>query len=258
MNSPARFAMRPYFDELAWGLGWKPDTWIAMLWHYLDESGEHGTGGKLTRLTLGGGIASCEAWAAFSAAWDVMLAEYDLPAFHMADFQAWKRPFDFKLPDGSRDWEKHRRLMNAALDIIIAHVDELIGFIAEPEAGKNAFDDAYETNIAKAVKEAAIDTRHSGQPVTMVFAKHNDFKPSRIGAFFDLWDDKDGRLKFGGVADPVGLPPLQVADIVAYELSRWARTNRPEENRYPLKRLKDAFRDKQKLKSGRFLLTLIP
>jgi len=92
----------------------------------------------------------------------------------------------------------------------------------------------------------------------MVFAKHREFKPSRIAEFFDLWDDRDGRLVFGGVGDPIRLLPLQVADIVAYELSRWAREQRPEEDRYPLRRLKEAFGHKQKLKSARFILEWIP
>lgn len=229
-----------------------------MLWHYLDESGEHGEGGKLARLTVAGGIADADAWNAFNAQWHTMLNEFGVPEFHMAKFEAWQRPFEFKLPNGKRDSDKHNRLLNTALDLIIKYVAEIVGFVAEPGAGKPSFDDAYEANIAKAVKEAAIDTRHRGEQVTMVFARHRDFSPERIRRFFRLWDDGDGRITFGGVAHPIDRPPLQAADLIAYELSRWGRQNRPEDDRYPLRRLKEAFGERQKVKSGRFILTIIP
>jgi hypothetical protein len=175
----------------------------------------------------------------------------------MADFEAWIRPFDFKLEDGSRDYEAHKKLLSALLDAIISNVDRLFGIVAEPEPSKPAFKDAYETNVAKLVKEAAIETAHSGERITVVFAKHKDFKAARIGEFFDLWDDGDGRVKFGGVGEPADLPQLQVADLIAYEMSRWSRTsNRPEDDRYPLRRLKEGIRLKGQ--HGRFLLTFIP
>lgn len=228
-----------------------------MLWFYLDESGEHDRAtGALTRLTVAGGMATCEAWRAFDRAWDAMLDEFGLAEFHMVDFEAWAGPFNFLLADGeTRDQDKHNRLLNAALDIIIEHVDHIVGYVAEPEAGKPpAIKNAYEANLAKAVKEAAI----GDEPVTMVFAKHRDIKAAKIGAYFDLWDDGDGRLVFGGVGEPKRLLPLQAADILAYELSRWGRREGPAQERYPMRRLKEAFRDKLIVKDARFLLTVIP
>lgn len=249
--------MRPCFDELAWGLGWKPEALIGMLWHYLDESGEHAKDGKLTRLTLGGCVATVDAWKDFCLPWQDMLDEYGIPMFHMSDFQAWKPPFDFLALDGKRDWDKHRALMNRALDLIIEHASQILGFVSDPEAGKPAFDNAYESNLAKAVLEASKGRWHGEDPLTMVFAKHRDFKASRIAEYFELWDDVPG-LAFGGVADPSAVLPLQAADLVAYEMGCYSRTNQPEEVRYPMKRLSAAFGDAQKIKNGRFLITHVP
>jgi hypothetical protein len=249
--------MRVYFDELAVGLGWKPKELLAMLWHYLDESGVHAADGTLERLTLGGCVATAEAWSAFCPVWQKILDDFKIPMFHMSDFQAWKPPFDFLLENGERDWPKHKELMNRALDAIIDHASELLGFVSEPESGKDAFKDSYESNIAKAVLEASKDVWHTENPVTMVFAKHRDFKASQIAEYFEMWDDCPG-LAFGGVADPKCVLPLQAADLVAYEMRCYTRKVQPVEVRYGMKRLADAFQNKQKIKDGRFVVTHVP
>jgi hypothetical protein len=89
----------------------------------------------------------------------------------------------------------------------------------------------------------------------MVFARHKSFSAERIGRYFDLWSDGDGRLVFGGVGDPIKVPPLQTADIAAYEFSRWTRDQKPENDRYPLTRLKEGIAFKGK--SARFLLNYV-
>ena len=137
---------------------------IEMRWHYLDESGEHLPDGSLRRLVLGGCVATTEAWKAFCPVWQAMLDEFQIPEFHMVDIQGWKHPFDFALPDGGRDREKHNRLINRAIDIVIEHVHEIIGFCSDPEPGKDPFDSAYDSNVAKAIKEAAKDYWQSDNP----------------------------------------------------------------------------------------------
>jgi hypothetical protein len=249
--------MRLYFDDLAWGLGWNSEALIGMFWHYLDESGDHAQDGTLTRLTLGGCVATTDAWRKFCPVWQKMLDDFQIPMFHMSDIQAWKPPFNFLLPDGQRDWPKHKALMNQALDAIIGHADEILGFVSDPEPGKPPFEDAYESNIAKAVKEASKAVWGAENPLTMVFAKHKDFKASRIAKYFELWDDVPG-LAFGGVADPMVVLPLQAADLVAYEMRCYSRKDQPEEVRYGMKRLAEAFGEKQKIKNGRFLITHVP
>jgi hypothetical protein len=249
------------FDELVWGLGWKPETLLAMLWHYIDESGEHGTDGSLIRLTLGGGIARTEQWQALDGPWRRALADAGITtAFHMSDFEAWEPPFDFTLRDGSRDRETHDRLLNELLDTIIAHIDHLVGFVADaPKARskKLIFTKTYAATVARAIRSSLMDSRQFDEPITTVFADHKNFKGSRIAEFFAQWHEPE-RIHFGGIGKPACLPQLQVADIIAYELSRWARDKdkRPEQDRYPLRRLKEAFAKKGN--GARFLLTIIP
>lgn len=239
-----------YFDELCAGLNWSAESLVAMVWGYFDESGEHDKcTGHFTRLTIAGAIAPCEVWQIFSARWKVILQKAGITTmFHMVDFENRRGPFV--------GWseEKRRIVLNQLLDEIIEAAPEIVGFVAEPEPGRHALKDSYDSIIAKMTKEAAIGAFSSAIPVTMVFAKHKDFSAKRIGEYFDLWNDT-GRLKFGGVADPNSVLPLQAADIIAYELSRWGRRDRPYDDRYPLRKLKDAL--KIHSKSSKFILTFI-
>ena len=202
-----------------------------MLWAYFDESGEHDASGALSRLTVGGGIAPLEEWEALSLRWRVLLDRFELPFFHMTDFEARKRPFH-ELGEADR-----LVLLSGLLDLAVEHVSEFVGFIGQPEKGKAALVDAYETNLAKATREMAIDLHSSGEKLTVIFARHKEISAAKIGQWFDLWADADESLVFGGVGNPNDLCPLQVADIVAYEIARDARSVRPEKTRYPFERL---------------------
>jgi hypothetical protein len=83
-----------------------------MLWAYFDESGIHAPDGSLTKLTVGGMIASFESWERLSSRWSRALAAMDLPYFHMAHFQARKPPYS--------NWteEERRDRLNTLLEII--------------------------------------------------------------------------------------------------------------------------------------------
>jgi hypothetical protein len=97
------------------------------VWGYYDESGEYDSK-TLINMTIGGLFAPLDRWQAFDGAWQKALANEGLTYFHMADFEAWKRPFDFKLSNGERDKAKHERLLDALLDILLDQVDGLYGF----------------------------------------------------------------------------------------------------------------------------------
>ena len=101
------------FFQLARALGWEAHTGILMLWAYFDESGIHAPDGSLTKLTVGGMIASFESWERLSSRWSRRaLAAMDLPYFHMAHFQARKPPYS--------NWteEERRDRLNTLLEII--------------------------------------------------------------------------------------------------------------------------------------------
>jgi hypothetical protein len=238
---------RTYFDEIGIGLGWQAETVIAMLWLYLDESGEHNADGTLRRLTFGGGVAPFEAWAALALDWAAILESFNISMFHMTDFERWKPPFDFLLPNGERDHEKHNRLLSMLLDTMLKYVPAFWGVVDQPfnEDGGRRFQDHYQSNLAKATKDLWVTSSISGMPITVVFARHNQYSAQRIGRFFDLWKKQigdSGHLEFGGIGNPETICPLQVADIVAYEFSRATRDKQPETMRYPLRRLKNEAR----------------
>src|SRR5260370_40027699 len=133
----------------------------------------------------------------------------------MTDFEARREPY--------KNWsnEKRRDPLNQLLDIASRYVPEFIGFSdnARDLSGKQAFRDAYESNLVKAMKEAVKNLgAPDSEPITMVFARHEEIKAEWIGRYFDHFKYWAGdRLQMGGFGDPAPVCPLQVADISAYE-----------------------------------------
>jgi hypothetical protein len=229
----------PIMTELGRGMGWHAGTVLAMLWMYLDESGDHDRRtGNLIRLALAGGIARFDAWEALSIEWAETLIRFEIPMFHMTDFEARRGPFE--------GWDNDRRkaLMRQLMDIALTYVPVFWGVIGESTqstAGKKHIRRHYMSNVSKTVKELWFDFESSSEPLTVVFAAHRDIRAEEIGRFFDLWK-VDAPIEFGGFAKPETLCPLQLADIVAYEFRCAARPEQPEKMRYPLTRLKTAKR----------------
>ena len=219
----------PVMTELGRGLGWHAETVLAMLWMYLDESGSHNSkSGYLEHLVLGGGIADFPAWEALSLDWAATLEAFEIPMFHMADFEARVAPFE--------GWcnIKRRALLSGLLDITVKHIPFFFGVVDKSD--KPGFRPRYEANLAKTIKEMWLGARNMREPITVVFAAHEKIRAELMGRAFDFWN-RDGDLRFGGFADPVHICPLQVADIVAYELCRAARPVKLKRRRYPLERL---------------------
>jgi hypothetical protein len=242
-------------EEWGGSLGWSPDRRLIMTWVYFDESGEHERGtGRLRRLVLGGCVASYDAWRHFEDDWRQVLADFGIASFHMTDFEGWKEPFDFRLANGERDWVRHRALLDRVLSAIETHAEELIGFRAEPDPGRKAFVDSYDQALAKACKEHWIDANRRDDRAQLVFAKHKEISAERIGRYVDLWNEGGERLSFS-VCNPTEILPLQAADVIAYEMSRWGREVGPDQERYPLRRLKESFRLNKK--HAKFILTFV-
>jgi hypothetical protein len=205
-----------------------------MLWFYGDESGEHNAAGSLVRLTLAGGIATCEDWKRLTADWKCHLgrfAHYGISWFHMTDFEAHRPPFD-KLTDVDRF-----DLLQGLLDITLRHVPLFFGTTDEPSFDKIWL--RYGCHVLKTQRELTIAARRAGEKITMVLAKNHDVKAGRLRQFVDGWIDREV-FEFGGFECPQSVCPLQVADIVAYEFSRTMRQQKPGRERYPLSRLKAA------------------
>ena len=62
----------------------------------------------------------------------------------MTDFENWKEPFDFKISDGSRDYERHNRILNRLLEVIARHASHAYGFTRNVSKPSKALSDTYE------------------------------------------------------------------------------------------------------------------
>lgn len=206
---------------------------IGMAWLYMDESAEHGPGGKVRRFTLGGAIATAANWKNLCAEWTGHLnrfSHHGIEWFHMTDFEARKKPYD-KIQD-----EERKALLNGLLEIALRHVPIFFGTVDEPSHEPLWL--RYAGAVIKTQKNISIAAETYG-PVTLVLAKINGVKSGLLRDKIVEWSDPKV-FKFGGFGEPRQIAPLQVADIAAYEFSRAMRENKPEKERYPLSRLKTA------------------
>jgi hypothetical protein len=209
--------------------------WV-MLFAYVDESFEHDKAtGDVVQATLGGCIASEDAWKLFEPEWAAALPP-GMDMFHMTDFEARK--------DMCRDWEKKRRdeLLNKLLDFMGRHVTQFFGFTVGVAGEKlnRPLRSGYRDGLVSAIFEITGVAKHLGEEkIAMVFAGQPEFKLNRILNVLEEIDHSDTRLISATVANPVSVNQLQAADIVAYETSRFHRNTEATllEARYPLRQL---------------------
>jgi len=210
-----------------------------MLWAYFDESGYHDPEtGHLKKLSFGGCLASCEAWEGFEAEWQAVLVAEGIECFHMADFEAWVKPFDFKFADGNRDYEKHNRILNGLLEIIGRHVPHAFGFTRNVSKPGKALADTYEWCVIDTIMHMASASAYRfNDKISVIFARHKEFALPRIEQYFGFMNWGDARLGTVGTDTPTNLCQLQAADIIGYEVSRMERDE--VLRRYPLRRLSE-------------------
>jgi hypothetical protein len=99
---------------------------------------------------------------------------------------------------------------------------------------------ALEDCVLAAVTHAVHDLwDHYQRPVNLVFSKQRHFSYAKIMKYVELydWGEDRGRIKTATVAEPIDVPQLQAADILAYEI---AKVQRDRPARYPLTRLLEA------------------
>ena len=182
------------FAELAAGLFWKPEEMVAVIRAYFDESGGHGVGGGLTRLTIGGLIAPADTWKAFEADWNAALVRAGLAEFHGR----------VVLPETAEQF----------VEIIGRHIRLGFGFTAVGDVTV----EAYETAFVDCLLQVATLSGRAG-PISVVFAKHPEFRPGRGRRFWEIVNVDDARLGSVAFADPREMPPLQAADLMARSIS---------------------------------------
>lgn len=226
----------------------------ALAWLYYDESGEYDAAGQLTGLTMGCCVSTAEKWCQLERQWRKVLEEYGVPrGFHMAAFESWRPPFDFKLPDGSRDKDKHNGLLNTLLALMIEYVEGMHGYASTSilREGANAHREYFEDCVVGAVGEAVNQTwRRYEEPLHLVFDRQNHFPEVGVRRYLEFYDFGEGTDRIGSMAvgKPTDIVALQAADILAYEMSKYQRPHIKE--RYPFLRLREACRE------GKFHMTI--
>ncbi len=226
--------------SIAAGLFWDAGEKVLMVWGYHDESGEY-VDGKLVNMTVGGCYASLDKWQEFDRDWAKALEAEGLEWFHMTDFEAWVPPFNFQLPDGNRDYEKHKRILDALLNIMLRYVEGFYGFGAvsmfDPSRPTLDHERLLEDCACGAIKHAVLNAYDFfREPVNVVFGKQKHFTETKIRKYIDFYDYEGIKDRIGTFAmdDPRRVRPLQAADILAYEMSKAQREHR---ERYPYRRI---------------------
>jgi hypothetical protein len=226
-----------------------------VVWAYYDESGEYAGGGPLVRMTIGGCVSTLEKWQNFEEKWSSILSEEGLCSFHMAYFEAWEPPFDFKLSNGQRDRERHNRLLNRLLEVMVDNIEGFHGFTSYdvPKEGRKAHREAMEQCTVGAISHAIRSVaEHYRQPVNLVFAKQKHFPEPGRRHWQRYYDVKDSKIGTRTEADANSVVQLQAADLFAYEMARHVRVGRP--NRYPFQQLQKGI----KSRGGRLTLQVGP
>src|SRR5262245_19017299 len=198
-------------------------------------------------MSIGGCYATVDEWRVFDGEWrkaclDEGLVKDGRPYFHMTDFEAWKPPFDFRLPDGKRDHEKHKRVLNTLLEIMLRRIGGYYGhgMVSDATSDDISHRKALDECAAGAVKHAVLHvSEYYGQPLNLVFAKQGHLPLRQFEAHAAVYDwAATKRIKTLATGEPSDILALQAADIWTYEVARAQRAGRPE--RYPYQRLVDS------------------
>jgi hypothetical protein len=234
MNAPLS-----QFVEFGAALCWQPIDLIAMLWAYFDESGEYQSDGTLRRLTLGGCIASFENWQSFNQKWRAALDDEGVDVFRMVDFE--NREGEFPRCDWGEP--RRRKLLGNLLGIINQHVPIFVGFANFPikfPDKRRPMRAAYDRLIARSLINSTSNRRWGiDEGVSIVFASHPEFSPVKVLEYFEIIN-QDKNLESCTTALPQKVLPLQAADLFAYELMKFSKSDRTnDDERYPFRRLRE-------------------
>ena len=210
-----------------------------MVWAYYDESGEYDAAGNLVNMSIGGCISRRDSWEKLDASWRKVLSDEGLSSFHMTDFEAWKPPFDFTLEGGARDKERHNRLLNALLALMLDHVDGFYAYaaVSKYEGREVSHRNAMEDCVGGAKDLVLRVWQDYEEPINLVFGKQNHFPSDWVDKYVAFYDYGKAKSRIASIShlNTFKWSPLQAADILVYEVARSLRADRPE--RYPFKRL---------------------
>jgi hypothetical protein len=217
LYSPVEWSVRP-----TWIRGCAKGNLFAMLSCYFDASRDSPT----TVTIVSGWVATVGAWDRFDGDWKILLAQYDIPYFHMKEFAHSRGPFT----TWKGEENKRANFLRKAVDVIAANVLRGFACVVEHEPfGK--IDKQYRLSEAVGVPYS-LAGRDCVAHANLWLRKEQ--RRLAVKYFFEDGDEGKGELrrvmKKDGLPRPVfapsrdtpsgdvGLTPLQAADFAAYEL----------------------------------------
>ena len=157
---------------------------MAASWVYLDETAhtEIVQGRERFRDMIVGGCRASEAqWRAFSIAWRKALDEEGVATFHGKNFFSYNDEFRW-YRNGAKDEERHARFRDKLVQIILDHVEEIVGYCNAAEDVARPVREAYKKSIANAFRTL---TGEWGQQVYVVLARHPELSPWTVLKIFE-------------------------------------------------------------------------
>jgi hypothetical protein len=195
---------------------------VAAFTAYFDESGTHQ---GAPALCVAGYVSTAEQWEDFEDEWNEALVQYNIPFFHMTDFNAGQGPY--------RDWPQEQRQprLRKLTQIINRHTSLLVGamirmqdYLELSQEDRDTCDSPYRVAAMQCSMEIAhwIEAKHHGAEVNIIF----ELGAAGMGKLTDFFRDvmKDAqaqallRVLSVEFRDKRKFVPLQAADIVANTL----------------------------------------
>jgi hypothetical protein len=208
---------------------------------YLDESGTHASS---SIVTVAGFLSNVDKWATFSNDWNEALRASNIRCFHMTDFENRRGEFD--------GWTEDIRkpLLNKLLTIIQEHTFWSVGSNIETSLYDSLLGIEAKKLCGGAYGAVALHCwRLFGEKLKIIDGWMNCIMESGAKGFgaiqliysedshFPEWSN-DHRILSLSIDNKINSPPLQAADILAYEI--WKERTRilnrePRKMRYPYK-----------------------
>jgi hypothetical protein len=231
---------------------------MLMLKAYLDDAGKSNDPQEQI-CCIAGCLSPLKAWEELEQEWQQVLARFDAPYLHMKEYAQFKGPFA-KWRD---DHSTRKAFLSSLIDIMDKHVLSVIGTTVPIEAysrlterQKKGVPDPYFMCLQQTLHAAGssafaenmaprslqVPDPRRVEKVQIIFSRQDEFK-SKADALYEAMQESAtigpmlGDFNWASFRDII---PLQAADLVAYEMKRFAGdllVDTATEIRTPMKRL---------------------
>ncbi len=235
-----------HIGRAIWFRKYSPQNLVMALTAYFDDSG---TDVQNSSLIVAGFAADIEQWEKFSEEWEAVRLEFGAPRFKGKEFDSARRGFG-----PYKDWPKSKledyfnrllgiilrrtfksfstTLEKAAYDAVIKPNEDLRAYFYSPFAF-SGFNGIHQVSLWR-------DASYSKEPILFVFHRGSKNEGQLITVAKRALVGSDRMIQGVESGDDETLPPLQAADLLAFELCSEARSiaaqTRPY-SRYGLQRL---------------------